>query len=552
MAPSAPDFRALFEAAPGHYLVVTPTLEIVAASDAYLELTATVRDAVVGRHVLDVLPDDAAALRASLAHVLQHRVAGVMPVRRVAVSGPGGKIAERCFRPANSPVFGADGAVAYLIHRLDDVTELVDHRTLAPDVPPRPAAAAEPATDPPLVLVVEDHAEMNRFIGVVLSGEYRVAAAFDGREGLEQAHALRPDLIVSDVMMPQLTGDDMLRAIRSDPSLDHVPILMLTAKTDDALRIALLRAGAQDYLLKPFSPEELRARARNLIAMKRARDVLEGELAGRGRDLADMARELARRKRALETTCDALAVARDQAERATKAKSMFLNLVSHELRQPLTALQIYLHVLAREGAEAFEPRHQHMVRTMVVSAKRVFGLVDALLEQARILGGRLETRTELVDLVALAQEALADAEEQANGKALAFSVDAAPDLPPLWSDARLVRVILINLVGNAVKFTEQGAIEVSLRYERGEHRIVVADSGAGIPPERQLAVFEPFAHLEPIDHKHTPGIGLGLTLVKEMAEALGGRIELRSEVGIGSEFAVVLRGAEGPAARASA
>lgn len=151
-----------------------------------------------------------------------------------------------------------------------------------------------------LVLVVEDNPDMNRFIADSLSGAYRVACAFDGREGLVRALALKPDLIVSDLMMPRMSGDQLVRELRLHAKLDAVPIVLLTAKTDEALRAELLRGGAQDYLTKPFLPDELLARVGNLIEMSRARELLQSELASRDQDVQTLVKELAARKRDLQ------------------------------------------------------------------------------------------------------------------------------------------------------------------------------------------------------------------------------------------------------------
>ncbi len=173
--------------------------------------------------------------------------------------------------------------------------------------PPRPpASGGVREAERPLVLVVEDNLEMGRFITETLGGEYRTATARDGREGLEMALALRPDLILSDVMMPRMSGDELVRALRSHPELEGTPVVLLTAKADDALRVKLLRDGAQDYLLKPFSAEEVRVRAGNLITMKRAREVLQVELASQSQDVEALAREVTVRKRELLTTLVAL------------------------------------------------------------------------------------------------------------------------------------------------------------------------------------------------------------------------------------------------------
>lgn len=122
--------------------------------------------------------------------------------------------------------------------------------------------------DKPLVLVVEDNHEMNRFILDVLAKHYRVIPAFNGREGLDKTLSARPDLIITDMMMPEMSGEDLIRSLRQRRDFSAIPIIMLTAKADELGRIELLRIGANDYLTKPFSVEELRARVKNLIDAK--------------------------------------------------------------------------------------------------------------------------------------------------------------------------------------------------------------------------------------------------------------------------------------------
>ncbi|MGZ3423618.1 MAG: ATP-binding protein [Polyangiales bacterium] len=134
--------------------------------------------------------------------------------------------------------------------------------------PSAPAISADDSRD--LVLVVEDNPEMNRFIAEALSPRYRVATAFDGKEGLTLALSLHPCLIVTDVMMPVMSGDQLLREVRSRPELAEIPIVVLTAKADDALRVQLLREGAEDFVSKPFHVEELCTRVDNLVAWRRA------------------------------------------------------------------------------------------------------------------------------------------------------------------------------------------------------------------------------------------------------------------------------------------
>src|SRR5205823_461784 len=130
----------------------------------------------------------------------------------------------------------------------------------------------------PLVLVVEDDPQMNSFICESLSADYRTEAAFDGKEGLRKAIELRPDLVVSDLMMPEMSGDALVRAIRAHDELWATPVLVLSAQADDRLRVDLLTDGAQDYVTKPFSVGELRARVANLVVVHRVRALLQADL----------------------------------------------------------------------------------------------------------------------------------------------------------------------------------------------------------------------------------------------------------------------------------
>lgn len=173
--------------------------------------------------------------------------------------------------------------------------------TLAELAPPEDEAQSGAADDErPTLLVVEDNAEMRRFIRDALAGEFRVTAVEDGQAGLERAIADPPDLVITDLMLPRLGGDRLVELMRTHPSLVDVPVLVLSAKDDQTLRARLLAQAAQDYLSKPFSAQELRARASNLATMKRARDVLRRELASQSSDLTQLTRHLIANRRALQ------------------------------------------------------------------------------------------------------------------------------------------------------------------------------------------------------------------------------------------------------------
>lgn len=401
-----------------------------------------------------------------------------------------------------------------------------------------PAEATGPVVgDSPshLALVVEDNPEMRRFIQETLATEFRVMTASDGREGLEQARALRPDVLITDLMMPVMSGDQLVRAVRADKALELIPILLLTAKADDTLRIQLLREGAQDYLTKPFLAQELRARAHNLASARRAREVLQQALAAQGGSLEELARELSMHKRQLEAALDAASLAREQAEKASQVRSTFLRLVSHELRTPLTAIQLHLQMLLKQGDPS------GVLTRVSRSFKRLTQLIETILEYTRVESHRLVARREDFDVGELARETVEELLPHAQQKLLRLELlPVPPEFPPLHSDPRLIRLVLINLVMNAVKYTEEGTVQVAVSHTAGEHRLSVKDTGPGIAPELQARIFEPFEQAEPIAKKHTPGVGLGLALVRQLVAILGGRVELQSAVGQGSTFTVVL------------
>ncbi|WP_163864199.1 ATP-binding protein [Myxococcus eversor] len=384
----------------------------------------------------------------------------------------------------------------------------------------------------PRVLVVEDTREMRRFVVETLSKDFQVATAVDGVDGLVQAERMQPDVIVSDLMMPRMGGDQLVRAVRSRPGIESTPILLLTARADDAMRVDLLRSGAQDYVVKPFVSEELVARVRNLAVMKRTREVLQGLLAARSVDLEAMARELGMRKRQLE-------VALETTERASTSRSTLLQLVSHELRTPLSVLQLTQHALQKELG-GMPPRALDMFDRMHRSTVRLRDMVEMVLQYNQLEEGRLVVRRQAVDLGEVVEEVVEEARAEARRKGLALELERPPGKAVARTDPRIVQMVLLNLVTNAVKYTEQGGVSVAVEEHAQGWRLRVRDTGPGIPRAAQSRVFEPFAHLEPLENKSKPGVGLGLTLVREMVSVLGGVVSVASEPGVGSEFTVEL------------
>jgi signal transduction histidine kinase len=250
------------------------------------------------------------------------------------------------------------------------------------------------------------------------------------------------------------------------------------------------------------------------------------------RELDAFRAELARRD-------EELRVLYERALEADRMRARFLANVSHELRTPLSALVLQVERMRRDAAE-LSPHHRDAVARMRSATNRLTGLVDSLLEHARLEAGGISLRPEPVDPARVAAEVLEDLRAQAARKELALSGPPPGGAPQLETDPRLLRLVLLNLVSNAIKFTDAGGVTVSVEVADGEHRLVVRDTGRGIAPEDQARIFEPFEQLETMARKHTPGVGLGLSLVREMVSALGGRVSVESAPGAGSAFSVAI------------
>jgi signal transduction histidine kinase len=226
-------------------------------------------------------------------------------------------------------------------------------------------------------------------------------------------------------------------------------------------------------------------------------------------------------------------------ETPTSPEAGFLGLVSHELRTPLTAMHLLLDRL-EDARDELPAKHRKTIDRLSSTAIRLTDLVDSLLYYARIRAGRVVASSEPFDLSTVATDATEELRPQAERKALTLQAAPAKDRVSIESDPKLVRLVIVNLVSNAVKFTDHGEVTVTVSSE-GDSRVVrVVDSGAGIPVAEQERIFGAFQNLAPTKHKHLPGIGLGLSLARHIVDNLGGRITVRSQPGRGSTFEVSL------------
>jgi signal transduction histidine kinase len=380
----------------------------------------------------------------------------------------------------------------------------------------------------PVLLMADDEPDMLRFLKSQLSGDYKVLEAIDGQQAIEKATHFLPDIILLDMMMPEKDGLQACREIRDLTPTHNIPIILLTARADEETKMAALAAGASDFLAKPFSTAELKARIRNLV------------------ERHAFQRQLSRQNMALESTNDRL---KDTIEQLKETELQLIQTeklaslgrmsagIIHEINNPLNYANTGLMVLRKKGA-ALGPEHQEDFMDVLKDIEEGIGRVQNIVTDLRTFSHKNGEIRESVQLAEAVQFALRFLSHE-----LKENIELRQEIPNglrVMANKNLLIQVLVNLVKNSidavgVKSYPEGqspAIDIRARLEGETVNLVVADNGCGIEKQHLVKIFDPFFTTK----DQGQGMGLGLSLCYRIVESFSGTITVRTEAGEFCEF----------------
>ncbi|MBW2243361.1 MAG: response regulator, partial [Deltaproteobacteria bacterium] len=419
----------------------------------------------------------------------------------------------------------------------------------------------------PEVVIAEDNAEMRRLLAFLVGREFRVRPTRNGREALEAVRERAPALVLTDVMMPEMSGTELCRAIKEDDALSGVPVMLVTSKAEREMKIEGLELGADDYVTKPFHPRELLARTRSLVRIR----TLQQELAERNEALEGTNQELAETLVELKEAEVHLV----QAERLAAVGELSAG-VAHEVNNPLNfarnslaALRTYVDDLQGLAAwlgelDANDPATLRVQLIQLQRKKQELGLDEMAGELGELIGivtegldrtahlvSDLQTFASpghgehgLVDVGAGLRSTLQLLGHRLREAGVGAQLEIEAGLQAVPGDAGGLNQVFLNLLKNAIEALEGGGGTISVRARmagRGELEVCVEDSGPGIEADVQARLFEPFFTTKGAGQ----GSGLGLAMCQRIVRGHGGRIELTSEPGKGTQVRVILPVAAG-------
>ncbi len=356
----------------------------------------------------------------------------------------------------------------------------------------------------PSIIVVDDTpANLHLLTGMLKERGYKVRPVSSGKFALQTAKHDPPDLILLDIIMPEMNGYEVCECLKADEQLSAIPVIFISALNETIDKVKAFKVGGVDYVTKPFQFEEVQARVATHL-------------------------ELRRQKRLIQES-------NEQLRTLEKLRDNLVHMVVHDMRTPLTALYGFLQTLERLEGESLSDQGREFVQTALASTEDLVEMVSSLLDVSKMEAGEMKLNLIQCELLTIAREALAKVEPLKGDRQLMLSGTDEP--VTVMADAEIIARVFQNLLGNALKFTPDGGrVSVGIEPSADAVRVLVQDTGPGIPPEYRERIFEKFGQVEHPANKQRYSTGIGLTFCKLAVEAHGGQVGVDSEEGRGSTF----------------
>jgi two-component system sensor histidine kinase/response regulator len=363
----------------------------------------------------------------------------------------------------------------------------------------------------PTVLIVDDNLNNVKIIALTLrSLNFKLVIATNGMTAIEMVEKTKPDLVLLDVMMPEMDGYETCRIIKSKEENKNLPIVFLTALTDKENTVKGFEVGGVDYITKPFNKEELISRVITHLELKFTRDKLE------------------------QTT--------EYLTSLNNVKDKMFSVIGHDLRSPLGSVKMTLEFLTDSFDELSKDELKSTFDVLQKTTDEVFSLLENLLGWAKSQSGNLSINKELIDLANLVSNVYLLNKGSFNYKNISFSSNIENGTT-IYADLNTITAVFRNLLSNAIKFTpEGGSISISAIKKDDDVEIAFVDSGVGIPEENIPKLFDSTRHLTTFGTNREAGSGLGLNLCNDFTMRNDGKLWVESVVGKGSTFYIKLPG----------
>ncbi len=398
-----------------------------------------------------------------------------------------------------------------------------------PDSDSHPVKGADMNTSKANILVVDDTPEnLHLLIRMLKEKDYHVRASPNGALALAGVETEPPDLILLDIMMPDMDGYEVCEKLKADRRSRDIPVIFISALNQVFDKVKAFSLGGVDYITKPFQVDEVLARVSTHLAIRGLQKQLEQANKTLEQRVAERTSELAAMNKELKT-------AKEAAESASRAKTEFLANIGHELRTPMnhiigcTELILTTHFTLEE--------QQKYLGYALNSARALSGIIDDLIDLSQIEADGISEEHISFSLDMVLDTVVGRLISEANGKGLALKTRAESGIPEwITGNSDILIRILLKIGENAVKFTEKGEIRISASNKEDLLYFTVSDDGIGISADRLEMIFRDFTQADGSTTRKYGGIGLGLTMARRMIDAMGGCFWAESVEGQGSDF----------------